>query len=51
MIGRAAWYNPYLFAELDQLISPQDTLIIPSRLSIVLLYLPYLEQAFIRAKT
>ncbi|KAF5292173.1 hypothetical protein FQR65_LT11271 [Abscondita terminalis] len=47
MIGRAAWYNPYLFAELDQLISPQDTLSIPSRLSIVLLYLPYLEQAFI----
>ncbi|HEY2566342.1 MAG TPA: tRNA dihydrouridine(20/20a) synthase DusA [Candidatus Aquirickettsiella sp.] len=47
MIGRAAWYNPYLFAELDQLISPQDTLINPSRLSIVLLYLPYLEQAFI----
>lgn len=46
MIGRAAWYNPYLFAELDQLINPQDTLIIPSRLSIVLHYLPYLERAF-----
>lgn len=47
MIGRAAWYKPYLFAELDQIINPQETLIIPSRLSIALLYLPYLEQAFI----
>lgn len=47
MIGRAAWYNPYLFAGLDQLISPQDTLFIPSRLSIALLYLPYLEQTFV----
>ena len=47
MIGRAAWYNPYLFAELDQLLAPEDNVIIPSRLSIVLAYLPYLEQAFI----
>ena len=46
MIGRAAWYNPYLFAELDKLISPLDTSIIPNRLSIVLHYLPYLEEAF-----
>lgn len=46
MIGRAAWYNPYLFAELDQLLSPEESGIIPSRLSIVLAYLPYLEQAF-----
>jgi tRNA-dihydrouridine synthase A len=46
MIGRAAWYNPYLFAELDQLISSQETLIVPNRLAIVLNYLPYLEQAF-----
>lgn len=46
MIGRAAWHNPYLFAELDQLLSPQDVAIIPSRLSIVLNYLPYLEHAF-----
>lgn len=45
MLGRAAWHNPYLFAELDQLISPQDTGIIPSRLSLVLHYLPYLEEA------
>ena len=46
MVGRAAWYNPYLFAELDQLLSPEESVIIPSRLSIVLAYLPYLEQAF-----
>lgn len=46
MIGRAAWYNPYLFAELDQLLDPQNNPIIPSRWSIVLAYLPYLEQAF-----
>lgn len=46
MIGRAAWYNPYLFVELDKLISPLDTSIIPNRLSIVLHYLPYLEEAF-----
>ncbi|MEN9917175.1 MAG: tRNA-dihydrouridine synthase [Pseudomonadota bacterium] len=46
MVGRAAWYNPYLFAELDQLLNPQDSLGIPSRLSIVLAYLPYLERAF-----
>lgn len=46
MIGRAAWYSPYLFAELDQLLSPQDTLIVPNRLSIILNYLPYLEEAF-----
>ncbi|MCH9636535.1 tRNA dihydrouridine(20/20a) synthase DusA [Rickettsiella endosymbiont of Litargus connexus] len=45
MLGRAAWHNPYLFAELDQLISPQDAGIIPSRLSLVLHYLPYLEEA------
>ncbi len=44
MIGRAAWYNPYLFAELDGLLneSPQP---IPSRKSIALAYLPYLEAA------
>jgi tRNA-dihydrouridine synthase A len=46
MIGRAAWYNPYLFAELDQLLSPQNNFIIPNRLAIVLNYLPYLEKAF-----
>lgn len=45
MLGRAAWHNPYLFAELDQLISPQDAGIIPSRLSLVLHYFPYLEEA------
>src|SRR5436190_4516526 len=45
MIGRAAWYNPYLFSELDQQLSPQDSVAVPSRLSIVLAYLPYLEQA------
>lgn len=47
MIGRAAWYHPYLFAELDQRVSPHRRLIVPSRLSIVLQYLPYLEKAFI----
>lgn len=47
MIGRAAWYNPYLFAELDKLIHAQGDMTIPSRLSIVLHYLPYLEKAFI----
>ncbi len=47
MIGRAAWYNPYLFAELDQLLSPQKSLRVPSRMAIVLQYLPYLEKAFI----
>lgn len=46
MIGRAAWHNPYLFAELDQFLSPEEALIIPSRLAIVLHYLPYLERAF-----
>ncbi len=46
MIGRAVWYNTYLFAELDQLLSPEESVVIPSRLSIVLAYLPYLEQAF-----
>lgn len=46
MIGRAAWYNPYLFAELDSLLS--ETLVpIPSRASIVLAYLPYLEAALV----
>lgn len=45
MLGRAAWYNPYLFAELDQRLSPQDTLIIPCRMAIVLSYLSYLEKA------
>lgn len=46
MIGRAAWYNPYLFAELDQRLNSQYSVDIPSRLSIVLAYLPYLEHAF-----
>lgn len=46
MIGRAAWYNPYLFVELDQLLSPQQSLRVPSRMTIVLQYLPYLEKAF-----
>ncbi|WP_071661280.1 tRNA dihydrouridine(20/20a) synthase DusA [Rickettsiella grylli] len=45
MIGRAAWYNPYLFAQLDALISPQDRFIVPHRFSIILQYLPYLEKA------
>lgn len=47
MLGRAAWYNPYLFAALDSLLSPQASLIIPSRMAVVLNYLPYLEKAFI----
>jgi tRNA-dihydrouridine synthase A len=47
MIGRAAWHNPYLFAELDKLIDTQNDMSIPSRLAIVLQYLPYLEEAFI----
>lgn len=47
MLGRAAWYNPYLFAELDQLLNPQESSTIPSRMAIVLAYLPYLEKAFI----
>jgi tRNA-dihydrouridine synthase A len=46
MLGRAAWYNPYLFAELDQLLSPQETLMVPSRMAIALQYLPYIEEAF-----
>ena len=46
MLGRAAWHNPYLFAELDQLLSPQESWVIPSRMAIVLAYLPYLEKAF-----
>ena len=44
MIGRAAWYNPYLFAELDNLLN-KSLEPIPSRRSIVLAYLPYLEAA------
>ncbi len=47
MLGRVAWYNPYLFAELDALLSPQKILMIPNRTSIVLNYFPYLEKAFI----
>lgn len=46
MIGRAAWYNPYLFAELDHLLNQQAFNTIPSRHSIVLQYLAYLEAAF-----
>jgi tRNA-dihydrouridine synthase A len=45
MIGRAAWYNPYLFAELDTLLNESFELPIPSRASIALAYLPYLEAA------
>jgi tRNA-dihydrouridine synthase A len=44
MIGRAAWYNPYLFAELDPLLN-QSSDPIPSRQAIALAYLPYLEAA------
>ncbi len=46
MIGRAAWYNPYLFAQLDALISPQDSFVSPPRDMIILQYLHYLEKAF-----
>lgn len=43
MLGREAYHNPYLLAELDSQIYA-DLRIIPSRLDLLEAYLPYVEQ-------
>ena len=46
MLGREAYYNPYLFSSFDQKFYAATTLI-PTRREIALAMLPYLEQAVI----
>jgi tRNA-dihydrouridine synthase A len=49
MIGRAAWYNPYLFRALDRLLT-EDPDNILDRITIVQQYIPYMQTAFLQGE-
>lgn len=44
MLGREAYYNPYLFINMDMLVEPNENIIKPSRLEIATQMLSYLEE-------
>jgi tRNA-dihydrouridine synthase A len=46
MIGRAAWYTPYLFRALDVPLNVDEEDSLADRIAIVQSYIPYVKQAF-----